>query len=184
MKFTKALTLYAADLNNACKAARVDTIAMVTRNLAELSVWVRYCNLSETYARRFLEDSVRDFRELLETLHKLYTAENGKPENAVTELLEGFYRVAAESGMRDVDERYIRVRDAAKEVTAPDAFNYTYKIFSKLAHPTSLVLTFDPEMGAFETMVSAVYVNGVNLAISTFNELVGFVHKSFECPPV
>lgn len=179
VKFVKALSLYANDLNSVFNGGRIDTIAMATRNLTELGIWVRYCNLSEEYARRFLEDSVRDFREILETLQKLYTAENGGPEDAVTQLLKNFHQVATSFGMKNVGQRYMQVRDAAKEVGKPDAFNYAYKIFSKLAHPTSLFLTFEPETGALSTMIGAFYVNGVHAAVTTFNELVAFIDKTF-----
>src|ERR1022692_4174614 len=78
VKFIKAVNLFAADLIERYLARRIDALATTTRNLAEVCIWTQYCNISDEKAKTFYEDSVRDFREIMESLQKLYTSENSK----------------------------------------------------------------------------------------------------------
>lgn len=178
IRFVNALNLYAGDLNDRYRARRIDALATTVRNLAELGVWVRYCSLSEQNAKRFYEDSVRDFRDILEAMQKLYTSANGEPQEDLSKIITLFQNAAVTHGIKDYDERYIQVRDAAKEIGRSEAFSVLYKVFSKLAHPTSLILALDPQTGSLTEMLDALYVGGEDFAVGTIHEIEKFIEKT------
>jgi len=179
IKLVNAINLYAADLTDRYRSKRIDALATITRNLAEICIWTQYCNLSEEKARTFFEDSARDFREMMESLQKLYTSTNGKPEAKLTEMLESFQTVAAAHGIKDYDERYVSVRDAAEEVGRLEAFSTLYKAFSKLAHPTSLILALDPQTGSLSEMLNSLYVGGECFASASLREIEKSLYKAY-----
>lgn len=179
VKFTESVALYATDLNNAYNDGRVDVVGMVGRNLAELDVWVRYCNLSMEHARRFLEDSLRDYRDIWETLQKGFTGGNQQTTNTVAQLLRSFEQIAASCGVDIVGRRYKQVHHAAEEVGRRAEFNTANKIFSKVVHPTSLVLTFGHEHEALGSMIGPLYVGSVDFAVGAFYEIAAFVQRIF-----
>lgn len=179
IKLITAINLFAGDLTERYRAQRIDALATTTRNLAEICIWTQYCNISDEKARIFYEDGARDFNEILKSLQKLYTAVNGKPEDKLIEMIENFQSVAVAHGVKDYDERYVQVRDAAKEVGRLDAFRTLYKVFSKLAHPTSLILALDIQTGHLSEILDSLYVGGESFASASLEEIEKSIHKAY-----
>jgi hypothetical protein len=178
-KLVGIVNLDAGDLGERYRARRIDALATVTRNLCELCVWTQYCNLSDEKAKTFFEDSARDFREIMQALQTLYTAVNGRPESDLTENIRNFQGIAEAHGIKDYDHRYVQVRDAAKDSGRGDAFSILYKIFSKLAHPTSLVLALDIKTGELSEMLDSLYVGGEQFASASLREIEKSILKIY-----
>jgi len=179
IKLINAVNLFAADLSERYRTRRIDALATTTRNLAEICIWTQYCNVSEEKAKTFYEDSARDFREMLESLQKLYTSVNGKPEDKLTFIIENFQSAAVARGIKDFGERYVQVRDAAKEVGRLDGFSTLYKAFSKLAHPTSLILALDIQTGQLSELLDSLYVGGESFASASLREIEKSIQKAY-----
>jgi hypothetical protein len=58
--FMRILIETAIDIVTAYRKKRVATVAWLTRNLLELSVWIAYCTSSEDRARSFWNDILKD----------------------------------------------------------------------------------------------------------------------------
>jgi len=58
--FSRILGETSSDIATAYRRNRVATVAWLTRNLLELSVWIEYCTLSEENARKFANDTLKD----------------------------------------------------------------------------------------------------------------------------
>ena len=61
IEFIGLIDWFVEDLQKAYEQERVMTVAWLARNLLEIFIWVRYCSLSESHAKRFHEDAMRDF---------------------------------------------------------------------------------------------------------------------------
>jgi len=176
LNFIKVLTLFAGDLDERYRSRRVDSAASTVRNLIELHIWILYCNLSETNAQTFYEDTVRDVREMLDAVQALYTLVNGEPEERLAEMTDGLRAEAAAHGFRDYDDQYKKVYDAAREVGRIGEFRPLYKFYSKLTHPTALVL--NPN-NALDRMLDSVYDSGEKVAFACLREIEAFVRKLY-----
>jgi len=179
IKFADTIDLLVGDLNERYQAQRIDSLANTARNLFEVYIWVQFCNMSGENARRFFEDGVRDIREIMESLQKLYTSENQRPEDRLVETIHSLENAAAAHGITDYGERYVQVRDAAKEVGKLDPFSLFYKVFSKFAHPTSLLLALDHRVGQLSEMLDALYVGGENGATHSLDEIEKFIRAVY-----
>jgi hypothetical protein len=138
--FIKYVGLYARDINETYRTDRLDSLAQAMRNLMELSVWVEFCESSEGEAKRFYDDGLRDFREMIEVIQKIYTKANKVPQKRLEEILSSVKSTAPKFNITDVDAGYVRVNDAAAKIGKQDIHSAFYKIASKFAHPTALLL--------------------------------------------
>jgi Family of unknown function (DUF5677) len=175
LNFLSVLEMYAHDLEERYAGKRADSLATTVRNLAEISVWIKYCGESEEKAKIFSYDCVRDMRELAEALQKAYQSENGSPEPAIQQVIDKIRTIATREGIPDYEGKYIQVRDAAKDIGIELVFNSTYKFCSKLAHPTSLML-LTSESGV---MLDTLFVSGQKLCVASFNALLTQIQKSY-----
>jgi hypothetical protein len=159
--FIKYVGLYAGDLNEAYRTNRLDSLAQAMRNLMELSVWVKFCESSEEEGKRFFDDGLRDFREMVEVLQKMYTKENKVPQKRLEEILSAVKSAAPKFNITDVDAGYLRVSDAVVKIGKKDIHSAFYKIASKFAHPTALLLLMQEP---FASMQDSIYEIGSKLA--------------------
>ncbi|MFZ0820725.1 MAG: hypothetical protein WAM91_11700, partial [Candidatus Acidiferrales bacterium] len=106
LNFISAVRINSDDLIARYKNGRIDALSQTTRNLMEVCIWIQYCNLSELHAKTFYEDSVRDVKEIMQSLLALYTSANGAPEQRLVSMLDGLRTVAADSGFQDFDRSY------------------------------------------------------------------------------
>src|SRR5216683_3805229 len=86
--------LYVADLGDTYRARRLDSLAQAGRNLMELNIWTQYCAASDQNAKQFYDDAARDFKEILESLQKMYTEANKEPQDKLTRMLTDFKTAA------------------------------------------------------------------------------------------
>jgi hypothetical protein len=106
--------------------------AWATRNLLELHYWVRFISASKQNARRFHEDIICDFNDLIARLAR----ESLAPEHvaagkgALTGMLQHLSEI-------DLDDRFLSVAEIAKSFSDEKYFSVVNKFLSKFVHPTS-----------------------------------------------
>ena len=117
--------------------------AFHARTILECLVWVRYCLADPQNAIRFNEDANRDMEGLNLALKKF-----ADPVSGIPGALETIRWIEPNDGdhIREVltkqitDTRYKDVKEAAKEQGHGHLYEFLYKFFSKLAHPTALII--------------------------------------------
>ena len=140
LAFIRYSGVYAEDLSEAYRRERVDLLAQAMRNLMELNIWTRFCAMSEANAKRFFDDATRDLKEMLEVAQIVYTNVNREANQTLDALLTDLRGSAARFNIEDFDGQYTRVNDAARIVGVQFGHAKLYKVASKLAHPTALLL--------------------------------------------
>ncbi len=177
LSFIKYVGLYASDLNETYRANRLDSLAQAMRNLMELSVWIKYCDLSKEDGKRFFDDGLRDMREMMEVLQKLYTKVNKEPQKKLGEMLIDMKTNAPRFDIDDYKAGHVRVNDAAGKIGKQQAHSVFYKIASKFAHPTALLLAMqEPPRGGVQ---DSIYEIGAKLAddcLTQMEKTVGTVY--------
>lgn len=131
---------FVEDLQKAYEQERVMTVAWLARNLLEIFIWVRYCSLSESHAKRFHDDAMRDFYGYCQALKGLNVRGDGELKQSIDNLLRGYSNFAKSQGIAEVADDFTRVRKAAEELGETKLFLSMNKVFSKLAHPTALAM--------------------------------------------
>lgn len=71
VNFLRSIIQIVSDIDNAHGKKRLSTVAWLTRNLLELSVWIQYCNLSDENAMTFRKDAARDMYGLWQALEQM-----------------------------------------------------------------------------------------------------------------
>jgi hypothetical protein len=172
LKFLQALTTYASDVQAEYQAQRPDKLGATVRNIIELSIWIQYCTASETNARTFWEDSARDALDQMKALQEMYTEANQISDPELAKIIDNMRSSALRDGFNDVDGRFTNVRDAAGTIGVSNVFRGLFKVCSKLAHPTSLVLNFDVPL---RQLLDSLYFGGEHLCWRGVEEMEVFV---------
>jgi hypothetical protein len=176
-RFITFVSLYAGDLNETYRSQRIDSMAMAMRNLMELSVWVRFCELSEENGKRFFDDGYRDLRDMLTALQKVYRHVNKQPEARIDGLLDDMKTKAPQFEVLDYDAAYLRVNEAAEKIGKQEMHSGFYKIASKFAHPTALLLTVQED--AVGGMTDSMVEIGAKLADRCLTELDTYIRTIY-----
>lgn len=137
LKFVTTLTTTVHDLERAYKEEKLFTIAWLTRNLLELSVWVDFCNLSAGHARRFRDDTMKDLHGLGQAIQKLGEHQHGERNANLDGALNRLATFAQPFGIDKLTDDFTRVSAAAHELGRGREFLHLNKILSKFAHPTA-----------------------------------------------
>jgi Family of unknown function (DUF5677) len=150
----------------------IPALAWQARNLLELCVWCLYCTKSRENARRFYGDAGRD----LISMSKAY--KKNEATAGETELLEKLTQAEVDLKERvsvdgiTLDQSYLEVRDAAKECGMANHFQLLYKMASKFAHPTAMLILAPPGRLTEETELrDYFFAEGCMLFVSAFEAL-------------
>jgi hypothetical protein len=166
--FVEHTTLSAVDLQLAYQNDRVSPVAQAMRSLMEIYIWTQYTRRSEENAKRFYQDAARDVRDTMEVLQKSYTKQNNAPEEKLVSTLDEMRSNFAKFNVEDYDEDFTRVSDAAKEIGKDHAHGPIYKVASKFAHPTALLLIMEKPVPG---LIDSFYQGGVDLALACLLEV-------------
>jgi ClpP class serine protease len=107
--------------------------------LLEISVWAIYATRTRNNARRLYEDAGRDIRGIYDAFSKwgdrthqgdVYRA--AKVELATNAKLLG--------GIDSIEGKYKPVAEAADELGLGEYYSVIYKLLSKFAHPTAMLM--------------------------------------------
>ncbi len=116
------------------------TVSWLARNLLEIFIWIRYCNVSEQHAKRFHDDAIRDFYGYCKALQGLNVSGDQKLQESIDNLVKGYSNFAKSQGIIEVADDFTRVSKAAEELGEAKLFQSQNKIYSKLAHPTAMAM--------------------------------------------
>lgn len=151
-------------------------VAWNARNMVELAVWIRYCGKSETNARRFHVDALRDGKGLIRSLAQLNKLIGRRYEEEASSH-EKLDEIAQKMGLDSIDSDYERVSSAAKEVGLSEWYLPTNKFLSKFAHPTAiLVVGIMHQTEMLRDMQSGCLAHGTNAAHWCVSDLQRMVH--------
>jgi hypothetical protein len=166
----------AADLEHAHTEKKITTLAWIARNLLELSVWIQYCDLKPENAKRFEEDALQDAFGWAKAINGLHSYQEGTEDPALAGKITDLENFAVTKGVI-LDDDFMKVFDAAKEVGNDVMFSKSNKIYSKFAHPTAWVVAAAESKEADTDFRDMLFEDGANLAaegiILIKNEIVG-----------
>jgi len=104
----------------------------------------------------------------METLQKFYTYQNNTPEQKLETLLDEMKSNFAKFNVDHYEDDFTRVSDAAKEIGKDHAHGPIYKVASKFAHPTALLLAMEKPVPG---LIDSFYQGGVELALACLSEV-------------
>ncbi len=126
------------ELVEAEKTAQIGKCAWATRNMMELYYWILYISVSPERARRFHEDAMCDVRDILNRFRKHDKDQIGELDKRLAEVQESLEQI-------DEDDKYLKVRDIARELNDEEGYDVIHKYLSKFVHPTSLLIQMRKE---------------------------------------
>ena len=146
--------------------SRPSVMAWRARNLLELSVWIEYCLKSKENVRRFYNDKMRDAFEWVSVIQSLTELFPAFPAAGQIKQVKARMEESAIKAGVDIDDSYMRVNDAARELGNLQPWTKMNKLLSKFAHPTAFtVLTLtqgetESSMSDFFLMVRCISFSG------------------------
>jgi hypothetical protein len=91
IQFLAVLSCTATDLEVAYTQKRLATVAWLTRNLLELSIWIEFCNTSTDNAQRFRNDVLKDMHGLVRLLKAFDKLEREDEERFLVDVSKDIY---------------------------------------------------------------------------------------------
>ncbi|HEY5028848.1 MAG TPA: hypothetical protein VIK39_10600 [Candidatus Angelobacter sp.] len=184
VNFIEMLALNAADLERAYVENRTSTLAYTARNLLELSIWVDYCNLSNTHAKAFWDDVARDLFGLSKAIQAIAVQETGAEIAVLTKAQDRMTKFAnAKFGIKNLADDFKRVAKAAEELGREKSFVARNKAFSKFAHPTAWAVNSVLSGDADKDIREMFLLDGVELAMNSIIRTRKFILEHFPAPP-
>jgi hypothetical protein len=131
--FLRILRETSSDIATAYRKNRVATVAWLTRNLLELSIWIEYCTLSEKNARDFANDVIKDLYGLAGSMEQ-------------QDILK--YRKSRDLLVQDID----RIFDSAEAKEEIDSFTRDFDMKVASACDSEAFLT-DEQISAMAAII-------------------------------
>lgn len=145
-------------------------LAWAVRNLLELSVWIKYCDLSRDNSERFHKDAARDAIGWGRAIQAEFSKSGRGPHKSLDKSIKD---VADRFLAGVVDDHFIRVVEAADSVGLKSEFVTKNKILSKYAHPTawSIASVLLGAIKADEDVRKIFLIDGVELATGSLTSI-------------
>jgi len=144
--------------------------AWACRNLLELDVYVRYVLMSEANAKRFTGHVTIDGIEIFESLKKWMKRVSPESKNLeLNETLRLAYGRRDTEGLKD--KKYLNVRELATEVGMEDDYEHTFKLCSKLVHPTAFSVLSMNDDGEYAAFREILFNAGMRYGIDVFTSI-------------
>jgi hypothetical protein len=155
----------------------ISLLSWRVRNLLELSVWANFCAKDRDSAWQFFKDLGRDANGVLNAFKKWGEATGQSPDwfQPGAEACDEPSNRAAARGVDSIDGRFTDVKKAAAEIGIGDHFNLAYKILSKLAHPTAMLILSSSEFKQMQR--TWVFGNGCLFFMGAFTALEVFARR-------
>ena len=168
-----------AELWRAVSEKKTQLSALYARNLLELFVWTNYCIASAANAKRFSEDSERDLDGLRVIVGKLAQFATQTPEgneHVKSNIPELYKYVEQLDELVGRDVKFKHVTDAAAEIGPEMAILYKTlnTIFSKLIHPTALVVRSNHWTKDPSELINIFLTIGTQLCLSAAMAIAAF----------
>jgi len=169
--FVQILVSSTGDLYRAHVEKMISTLAWLSRNLLELSIWIEFCTASDSNARRFEEDAMRDMYGWAQAIHGMYKDAHDREHQDLGSTMEDLKKFAISKGVPTLADDYKRVRDAANELGRDDEYEKFFKLYSKFAHPTAWVVKSASSIDADEDLRDMFFTDGVDRAVLAINRI-------------
>lgn len=118
----------------------ITVVALLVRNILELRVWTEFCTKSAENAKNFQVDAIRDFDDIVKRILSVDLSAHPEASGLFKQFADGKAELEQVLEMGELDRPYQDVRKAAKEIGMLPVFNLGFKILSKFAHPTAMVI--------------------------------------------
>jgi hypothetical protein len=179
-RFIGLLTQNVEDLVTGYEQKRITKVAWAARNILELSIWVDYCNLSDTHAKRFRDDSARDLLGFAKAIQTIVTKLHGKPDARLAQKQQEMVTFGqAIYGISGLKDDFTRVSEAARKVGKETEFLSLNKIYSKFAHPTSIALNSIVAVDADAGFRGMFFVDAVKHSTATLTTIREVIVKHY-----
>ena len=178
-RFGEQLSIAGADLERARKEKRISIVAWNARNFLELWIWVQFCCVSENNAKRFRDDTERDFYGLMKAFGKMAQLATGIEDARFTGTLEKLKDLGKAHGIENLGDDFKRVSEAADELGHKEFFLLNNKFLSKLAHPTAFVVHSSGSMKSEEDVRDMIFVDGAKYAIDSMRRINNLIATVF-----
>jgi hypothetical protein len=178
-RFGEQVSIAGADLERARKEKRITIVAWNARNLLELWIWVQFCCVSENNAKRFRDDTERDFYGMMKAFGKLAKLATGIEDPRFTETMEKLKDLGKTHGIENLADDFKRVSAAADELGHKEFFLLNNKFLSKLAHPTAFVVNSVGSMQSENDVRDMIFVDGAKYAIDSIRRINNLIATVF-----
>jgi hypothetical protein len=151
----------------------VSLLAWRSRNLFEISIWCSYCAKTKENARVFYEDAGRDVHDTLTAFTKWgrSTSQDSDWIDPLEKAKLDISERAAAEGIESLEGTYTKIENAAQECDIAPHFRLGYKILSKFAHPTAMLIMGQPNQEKERRQKDWFYSQGCLFFVGAFNEL-------------
>jgi hypothetical protein len=169
IKLTAALTFNVGEMVDGFRQKRVWKLAWAARNLLELNVWIRYCDLSLERANQFRADAARDLLGVSKVIQSGMERHTGFRNSDLDRMSQELVTmVDQEFGVAGIDDDFTKVSEAARELGLEKDFAHTNRLLSKYAHPSALALnSVLPESAQFDEGTRNMFLcDGVEAAVT------------------
>jgi len=146
------------------KTQSISRVSWAARSLLELHYFCRFVMVSVDNARRFREDLVCDYQDLLNTFAK-------NPQNAafIAQGQSVLDQVWAQGiGKVTRQDKYLCARDIAEALGEGAPFGDAHKFLSKFVHPTSFSIQFRKAQQLQALVLSSVVESATRIIAHTF----------------
>jgi hypothetical protein len=166
VNFLKCLIHIATDLDYAYRKRRMSTVAWLTRNLLELSVWIRFCNLSNEKAKTFHADAVRDLFGLYQAVELLSGFEGDTKKRFFANLAHD--ALDPLEAAQEIAKMEFILNNALVEQTEPSLARQQFPLLAQAIGVTELADNFTKVHSAAGELGCADFFNKQNKVLSKF----------------
>jgi hypothetical protein len=157
-------------------------LAWRARNLLEISVWSIYCAKDTKNARIFYEEAGRDVKNIYEALIKWGegTSQDSNWLDPIKAAKADISAQATSEGIESLEGAYKQVSKVAEECGIGQHFKVDYKMLSKFAHPTAMLILSTPDEEKEKLQKDMFYSQGCMYFVGGFNALEGVLSVMVE----
>ena len=151
-------------------------LAWACRNLLELDIITQYCLVSPQNGKDFVDDMWIDGIEIFEAFKKRFQAI--EPDEQTLELDETIANYRAEKAKRGLTRnKFLDVKELAKQVGMQNEYRHMNKVTSKLVHPTAFSVLAFAEDGELKYLRPIIFEAGNRYALEVYEKIKAHVDK-------
>jgi hypothetical protein len=177
--FLRLVAIMVKELDGARRRGRMPTLAYTSRCLLELSIWTEYCCASEENAKRFRDDTVRDFYGMSKAFMDIDRQRTGADDAELTALLDRLTDFVKTQGLEKLDDDFKRVSQAARELGKHAIFLNYNKLLSKLAHPSAWMVHSAKTLKADKSYRNEIFDVGARFGLQSVEHIRAFIVQTF-----
>jgi len=118
----------------------IPVVALLSRNILELRIWTEFCIKSEEDASTFHLDAIRDFDDMIKRVPSTDLTDYPEAAGLFKQFADARAELEQILDPGELDESYQKVRKAAEDIGQLAVFDPVFKVLSKFAHPTAMLI--------------------------------------------